>query len=625
MEGIAPVQSAPQPTKLSIPLASTEVAAVTVFNDRAEVTRLVKLDKRPPGTYDICVEGLTSQIDPDSVRVKAGMGSMTIMEVAFEVHHKLAEPDAHGRADEVRRDLEKIKQRLSEARAALKRLDSRAELLGGYVAGMLLPRREAAPVGAGPAVSAGPAVGGELKQVEALLGFHEKHSVEQDAQRLKLDEEVARLVLEEQVAKEKLAKLEKPAAAKTQRSHDVSVLLTLHEPKGKGEAAPPALLLTYMVRGARWSPSYDLRVDTTSAKGGELSLAYLGLVVNSSGEDWTACRLSLSTAKPSSAGMPPAPPRRMIRWAPPPAPIKRKPGARRGSFERAIPMQAMMSNACAPGGGRRMERQLSFSASEALNFDAEYVEDLDEFVPVETAAVSGGGAGTATFSIERLVSIESDSKPHRVAIAMLSLSPSLNYFATPSLEAAFYLQMKAKNTSSYPLLASDKVSVFLDGSFVTTTKLKDVSPSEEFTTFLGVDPAIKLEHQQLAKENKSGGWTSNTTRSTARFLTKLHNTKAVPVRLTLVEVLPKSSEDKIKVELLTPTAKELSDATSGPSGERVMQNKATNNVVWSVELGAGAKRDISFEYVVSWPSDKHIDTFDAAAEGFEAAHLQHLE
>jgi len=62
---------------------------------------------------------------------------------------------------------------------------------------------------------------------------------------------------------------------------------------------------------------------------------------------------------------------------------------------------------------------------------------------------------------------------------------------------AAFAKVKAANTSSFPLLASSKVSVFLDGSFVTTTQLKDVSPSEEFTTFLGVDSALKLEHQQV--------------------------------------------------------------------------------------------------------------------------------
>ena len=52
-----------------------------------------------------------------------------------------------------------------------------------------------------------------------------------------------------------------------------------------------------------------------------------------------------------------------------------------------------------------------------------------------------------------------------------------------------YLQVKARNTSSFPILASEAVNVYMDGSYITKTQLKDVSPSEEFTTFLGVDPA----------------------------------------------------------------------------------------------------------------------------------------
>jgi len=596
------------PTKVVVPLASTEVASVTVFNDRAEVTRLVKLSS-DAGLFDVSVEGLTSRVDQDSVRVKASAGSnITIMEVAFEVHNKLIEPDASGKADEKRREVEALTKKLNAARAVLKRLEARSELVGGYVRGMLLPLATPVPPSApAPAVSAGPAVGGELTAVEDLLSFHERHAAEHDAQRQTLEEDVGKLEVEVGVAKAVLSKLERPAEAKTKKSHDVSVLLQ-HEPRSKGEAEA-SLLLTYMVSGASWSPSYDLRVDTSATKGGELSLAYLGLVVNSSGEDWANCRLALSTAKPSSAGMPPAPPRRMIRWQPVPMAPKRKGGFGGGGARRGLAMGAPPPRMEVPMQALMAERRLSFSASEALNFDEEFVDD-DDADEVLTATVAQGGAGTAAFSIERVVTIESDSKPHRVAIAMLNFSPSLNYFATPSLEPAFYLQMKARNTSSYPLLASDKVSVFLDGSFVTTTKLKDVYPSEEFTTFLGTDPAIKVEHQQLAKENKSAGWTGKSKSTTHRFVTKLSNTKAVPVQLTVVEVLPKPVEEKIKVELVAPAAKELSE---GASGERVQQNKTTNNIVWSLELAAGGKRDIPFEYVVSWPGDKQIDTFDTDA------------
>ena len=60
----------------------------------------------------------------------------------------------------------------------------------------------------------------------------------------------------------------------------------MEEAPAKGPPSPLSLLLTYMVSGASWVPSYDLRVDTSDKAGAEMSLTYLGLVCNASGEDW---------------------------------------------------------------------------------------------------------------------------------------------------------------------------------------------------------------------------------------------------------------------------------------------------------------------------------------------------
>ncbi len=68
-------------------------------------------------------------------------------------------------------------------------------------------------------------------------------------------------------------------------------------------------------------------------------------------------------------------------------------------------------------------------------------------------------------------------------------------------------------------------------------------------------------------------------------------------------MLPKSTEEKIKVDLLTPTAKDLASNT-------VMQNKMTNNIVFNFTLDPGAKRELLFEYNVSHPSDKNVESYD---------------
>jgi len=72
-------------------------------------------------------------------------------------------------------------------------------------------------------------------------------------------------------------------------------------------------------------------------------------------------------------------------------------------------------------------------------------------------------------------------------------------YSHPHVSLSSARQVKTVNTSAFPLLASPRVACFLDGSFVTTTALKDVMPTEEFTTFLGADPSIKIEHATLGK------------------------------------------------------------------------------------------------------------------------------
>ena len=71
--------------KVEIKTDETATAAVTVFEDRAEVTRLVSLSPRGAGTYELCVQGLPDKADEDSIRCKAAATykGLTIQEVSL--------------------------------------------------------------------------------------------------------------------------------------------------------------------------------------------------------------------------------------------------------------------------------------------------------------------------------------------------------------------------------------------------------------------------------------------------------------------------------------------------------------------------------------------------------------
>lgn len=257
-------------------------------------------------------------------------------------------------------------------------------------------------------------------------------------------------------------------------SREVTVVLDFTE------ASPVVLELSYLCYQASWRAAYDMRVDNAGADGENASLTYYGVVKQSTGESWDHVPLSLSTASPAQGGAPPMPPTRSAQWK------KKTPfmayGTRRGSggprFRSGLHMRANMALPMQAAMDEPLERRLSISAME--------LEDHEEDDPL---GKGGGGielkgaakatskvketAGSTLFRVARPATIASDNKEHKVTINLLNCSPSFRYFCTPSLEERVYLQAKAKNSSPYPLLATEEgVAVFMDGSFVTRTPLK---------------------------------------------------------------------------------------------------------------------------------------------------------
>lgn len=61
---------------------------------------------------------------------------------------------------------------------------------------------------------------------------------------------------------------------------------------------------------------------------------------------------------------------------------------------------------------------------------------------------------------------------------------------------------------------------------------------------------------------------------------------------------------------VAPSPKELKEEGAAGDTDCVMQNKVSNNVVWQLTLQPGEKKQLAFEYVVSWPSEKQITMYD---------------
>ncbi|XP_006816058.2 protein F37C4.5-like [Saccoglossus kowalevskii] len=214
---------------------------------------------------------------------------------------------------------------------------------------------------------------------------------------------------------------------------------------------------------------------------------------------------------------------------------------------------------------------------------------------------------STAYEILRRSTILGDNTGHKVAVGIVDLEPVFEHDTVPKRSPHAFVKVIAKNTSQYALLPGPS-NVFFDNNFVAKTSMKSVSPSEEFTCSLGVDPSVRVAYRPIHKYRETGGIISKTTTTTYRQVIEVKNTRQDAIKITVHEQLPLSSEEKIKVHLLEPSIKDKNDKTNKP----VRMDK-NNNIVWLLEVASCSSQDLVLKYTVDHPSGEEIEFTETAA------------
>ena len=602
-----------------IDASSCPIDVVTVFLDRAEVVRSLNF-KAVPGENEIVVIALSHSIDPQSIRVKA-IGECQILDVSYDSSMKTIEPDKNDNSTAIAAfsktlaEFEKKKDSLTK-QATRNKLAKK--LIQSYVDSALSVN------GSTPKIATA-----TLDDAKATITFYTSEMERLDDEEMKLADLLDEVRKNIELTNHELNKIRGASSITYNTTRSISIVinaLTAHDNM--------QLQVSYVVFNATWVPSYDLRVSSSQST---MDVTYYAEVKQTTNENWNDCKLILSTSNPAIGAAPPPLPSRKVTFFVPTisynsygrslASKKRSEEDEDSYVERASfsALEDFQNESSAGGGG--VMRSLALGAAARPP-------------PPPTATAQGSGdAGSTVFQIARKVNILSDSKPHRVTVTTTSFPTQTVHYAAPAAAAIAYIQAKTMNTSQYPMLASDKVSVFFDGVYVATTSLKQANTGESFNVFLGADPAVKVEYLPARTEESAKGWMSGTTQRKVFYSTVLTNTKKQVVKLILADILPRSPDEKIVVELIEPAATSLAKATdnaasgnavseqdifsnvlssdlsegasSGASGmlwakDSITQNKYTNNIIWFKTLQPGEKIEIKFTYRISYPQGQTI-------------------
>ncbi|KAI6650603.1 Protein F37C4.5-like [Oopsacas minuta] len=337
------------------------------------------------------------------------------------------------------------------------------------------------------------------------------------------------------------------------------------------------VLVSYMVTNASWSSLYHLRVSTEDSS---VQVQYFGQVKQWTGEDWSNTYLSLSTATPSKGGNPPElQPYHISRYYPP---------VLRGMKTDYIPTMFDPT----------IDDELEGSKQ------IEFCSALPKAPPMQAVEVSTSQVQTGmfiqTFNVQRPASIPSDSTEHKVSVTVINLESTFENVCLPEMNTNVYLLAKATNTSEYPLI-SGPTSVFMDNNFICKSKLDSVSPGEEISCSLGIDPLVRVSYKTGDSfQSHQSGWISKGTLSEEyNKVTSVKNTKKKLVSVKIVESVPVSQDDRVKVHLIEPVCDKVG-VKVGVSGGSVIMNEK-NHLEWHMQVEPTSQRKFLLSYVVEYP------------------------
>lgn len=376
-------------------VVDSEISAVTVFSRGAEVTRQAEV--RPiNGRFPdwVSVEGLPLSLDDSSIRAAvSGPDAPT----AAEVHLALDVPSPDARLPPPRDDdLEAAEGELRAARREVELLERDLVLLDELNLKSRPPAAEGEPPRPSP-----------LTARLDLVAFRE-------ARARKLLDALAKARQGAEAAAEALAVIQEAIArastARQPHPHELrkTAVVRLRAPSTPA-AGPAQLRLSYLVSGARWSPSYVVRLEPDLSRA---EVQVRALVRQLTGEDWSEVALSLSTAAPERWSEVPelkalrigrAQPRPRPSWRPPPAGTE----ALFASFDARVPsrppdataeveLSAILEEAPAPlAASIASAAQTGSMMMSPPELDADEEAPIQELPDVALGVFGGGLAGAA--------------------------------------------------------------------------------------------------------------------------------------------------------------------------------------------------------------------------------------
>lgn len=554
-------------------VTDSKITAVTVYSDRAKVTRSTVVEI-PAGASTIAVNNVTTLLLPETLRADGTttghvtFGAVSYKRVKFTPGISASDVELYGM-------IQPLSDQLKFIDAEMSALQAKKEFLSKI----------------------GQTASDKSKEDFARMELkpQEWGNVAQDI--FKSYAEIAKTEVELSLKKREIEKQIQSIKNDIGHSRPVDTnTYALVVPVEADKKASLTLNVSYQVPYATWRPIYDARLATDEK--GSLEIIQYGSVTQLTGEDWKEVSLTLSTAQPQRAMSLPELNQIWLNAIDEAA-------ARGGS---AMPISIGSSQAeqlsvppiergaigdpLAEWRQKAEARRLSLE-SETAPPESEETEPLP--VGFSAAKIETGGF-VSEYKIAGPARVMSENTETKLLVGNFSADSEVQVHIKPQISTDAFLVADMTLKGESPLLPGN-VNLFRDDAYIGQTAIPLLAPGKDYDLYFGIDDQVKVSRNTLKDENKEEGMITKDRVIDRLYVTDIQNLHTMPVKIIVKEMMPVSKNEKVIVNLSkeNTTLDYVSDAENIKG---MMQ--------WKFDLAAKEKKELKLGWRVTWPKDHRL-------------------
>ena len=541
--------------------ARSGIESVTVFPQAAEITRLAKV-KIEAGSHVVVLSDLPAGLYPDSVRVQ---GEATAkLEIGSVDARRFFPPQDNALGDSARKQLETELEAQQVQHTNLEEAAQAADVQKSLMVNLAgLPAHVSVPSGAGSLPNSA-----EWGQMFSMIG--EKI--------IEANSRIQGIRLEMRKVDKKIEELQRQLSTTPLAPQEMTELRINVASDAPLEAT---LRIRYQISGASWFPLYDVRLETGNKdEAPKLAIARRARVQQTTGEDWTNVALTLSTTQPEQGTNAPGLEPLVVNYEP----------------DRPVPTALLKRKKEADG--QQPEEEQGFAAGGLAESTDAAAPALAAPKPVSVAqaqAVVVEQGFQAIYQINGQQSVKSGDGDKKVLIDHMDFEPLLTIRTVPKIQALGYLYAKFKLAEGVRLLGG-QASLFRDGVFVGNSDMDSISGDVEHEIGFGVDDLVKVKFATLERKTGESGIISTSTTDDRQFKINVKNLHERPISVRVIDQIPVSENEEIKVDLSPNTTK---PTVIGLDDRRGV-------LAWDLKLEPAEEQEIALGFQVSWPKNKRV-------------------